>query len=142
MNPDRVAAFLTSGGSRTSHTAILARALGIPAVVAVNKQSLDAIEDGTLLALDGTAGEVYVRPDEQVIRIFDERREAQEALLNHYKAESNYPVETLDGYQACLVANVELPSEALNVRQRHRTSVSATMSASAFSVRNFCSSTG
>ena len=123
MNPERVAAFLTSTGSRTSHTAILARALGIPAVVAVNKQSLDAIEDGTLLALDGTAGEVYVRPDEQVLRIFDERREAQEALLNHYKAESNYPVETLDGYQACLVANVELPSEALSVRQRHNVGI-------------------
>lgn len=123
MDSNRVAAFLTSSGSRTSHTAILARALGIPAVVALSKPKLDAIDDGTQVALDGTTGEVYVRPDEQVIKIFKERREAQNALLIHYKAESNYPVETLDGYQACLVANVELPSEALNVRQRHNVGI-------------------
>ncbi|MBP5674081.1 MAG: phosphoenolpyruvate--protein phosphotransferase [Victivallales bacterium] len=123
MNPERVSAFLTSGGSRTSHTAILARALGIPAIVAVNKAKLDTVEDGTPVALDGTTGEVFIRPDEAVERLFEERREAAEALLSHYKAESNYPVETLDGYQACLVANVELPSEALNVRQLHNVGI-------------------
>lgn len=123
MDSKRVAAFLMSGGSRTSHTAILARALGIPAIVAVEKRFLDVVEDGTLVALDGGTGEVFVEPNAEVVSEFDRRRAAAEVLFDHYLAESKHPVETLDGYQACLVANVELPSEALTVAKKHNVGI-------------------
>lgn len=123
MDSKRVAAFLMSGGSRTSHTAILARALGIPAIVAVEKRFLDVVEDGTLVALDGGTGEVFVEPNSEVISEFDRRRAAAAVLFDHFLAESKHPVETLDGYQACLVANVELPSEALTVAQKHNVGI-------------------
>lgn len=122
LDSERVLGFVTSGGSRTSHTAILSRALGIPAVVAV-QESLDVVVSGSDMILDGDSGEIRVNPSAKSRREFDLKRIAVQALQEQLQADSDRPVETLDGYQACLVANVELPSEALSVRQRYNVGI-------------------
>ncbi len=65
INPANVTGIVTELGGRTSHSAILARALEIPAVVAVNGL-LDEVKDGDTVVLDGSAGEVYVNPEAEV----------------------------------------------------------------------------
>ena len=122
LDPARVAAFITASGSRTSHTAILARALNIPAVVAV-KEPLSCIRNGTRLALDGASGVIHVDPTEETIAIIERRNQRQRAWMSQILSESNQPAETLDGYQVRLVANVELPVEAMNVRQRYNVGI-------------------
>lgn len=122
LNPARVAAFITASGSRTSHTAILARALNIPAVVAI-KEPLNVIRNGTRLALDGASGVIHVDPTPETITVFEQRNLRQRAWMSQILSESNQPTETLDGYQARLVANVELPVEAMNVRQRYNVGI-------------------
>lgn len=122
MDPRLIAAFITAGGSRTSHTAILARALGIPAIVAV-PDGLDGLESGAIVALDGETGEIHVNPDRSTIAAFLQETSRQKAWLSSLLAENNQPAETLDGYQTCLVANVELPAEALTVRERYNVGI-------------------
>ncbi|HPY89407.1 MAG TPA: phosphoenolpyruvate--protein phosphotransferase [Lentisphaeria bacterium] len=122
MDPRLIAAFITAGGSRTSHTAILARALGIPAIVAL-PNGIDVLEPGTIVALDGETGEIHVNPDRDTIAAFLQETDRQKAWLSSLLAENHQPAETLDGYQTCLVANVELPSEAMTVHERYNVGI-------------------
>ena len=122
LDKRKIAAFVINGGSRTSHTAILARAMGIPAIVAV-QEKLDDIPDGTKLELDLNAGTVIVAPDEETEADF-ERKDAHQRVMNEQLAsEARQPTETLDGYQASLVANVALPLEAQNVRTQYNVGI-------------------
>ncbi len=122
LDKRKIAAFVINGGSRTSHTAILARAMGIPAIVAV-QEKLDDIPDGTKLELDLNAGTVIVAPDEETEADF-ERKDAHQKVMNEQLAsEARQPTETLDGYQANLVANVALPSEAQSVRTQYNVGI-------------------
>ena len=118
----RVLAFVTAGGSRTSHTAILARALGIPAIVGI-KEGVGGIETGDELALDGDTGDIVVCPSKKTKEVFEKKARAAEKLEMQLQEDSQRPVETLDGYQACLVANVELPGEALSVRRKYNVGI-------------------
>ncbi len=118
LDETSVLAFVTASGSRTSHTAILARALGIPAVVGV-MEGIDEIETGDELALDGDTGDVYVCPSPSTKEHYAEKALEAEKLETQLQEDSKRPVETLDGYQAVLVANVELPGEALSVRRKY-----------------------
>ncbi len=122
MDPRQIAAFITAGGSRTSHTAILARALGIPAIVAV-PEGVDRLKPGMVVAMDGESGEIHVNPDADTIAAFVQETSLQQAWLSSLLAENNQPAETMDGYQTCLVANVELPSEAMSVRARYNVGI-------------------
>lgn len=96
LDPERVAGFATVLGGRTSHAAIFARSLGLPAVVGVG-DDLQDIEEGAELVVDGEAGEVIADPDESVreraatIREVEIRRE---------------PVETADGREIEVAANL------------------------------------
>ena len=122
LDESSVLAFVTAKGSRTSHTAILARALGIPAVVGV-MENIDEIETGDEIALDGDTGEVYVLPAETTKKLFSERALEAEKLETQLQEDSKRPVETLEGYQAVLVANVELPGEAMSVRRKYNVGI-------------------
>ncbi|MBO4513852.1 MAG: phosphoenolpyruvate--protein phosphotransferase [Victivallales bacterium] len=115
-------AFITCSGSRTSHTAILARALSIPAIVAV-KQSLDDIPDDALIAMDAKQGIAFVNPSQEIVDTLEERRRQRQQLSEMYATASNRLPETRDGYQTYLVANVELPSEALNVKEKYNVGI-------------------
>ncbi len=110
LRPDTTQAFVTEVGSRTSHTAIVARSLGIPAVVAV-KGVTEAINPGDLLIVDGLSGEVIVNPTQEVIEEFlDRRLQCQErrAFLSKFAKE---PAITTDGRRIAIRANIELLDE-------------------------------
>ena len=82
-----VAGFITKIGGRTSHSAIMARSMGIPAIVGAGEKA-DEIADGDLLLIDGAAGEVVAQPDEQTLADFAERQKADaahRAMLAQYK---------------------------------------------------------
>ena len=73
INPENVSGIVTELGGKTSHSAILARALEIPAVVAVNGL-MDAVKDGDSVVLDGSTGEVFVNPEASVEKEYEEKR--------------------------------------------------------------------
>ncbi len=100
----RVQAFATDAGSRTYHTAILARSLKVPAVVGLHDASV-RISAGTAVVLDGTTGELVVAPTPEMID--DAHRRAARPRRRGAAAESG-PVSTTDGVRIRLEANVEL----------------------------------
>jgi phosphoenolpyruvate-protein phosphotransferase (PTS system enzyme I) len=108
---DRVLAIVTDVGSSTYHTAIIARSLGIPAVAGL-KDATRQIPPGSLLAVDGTRGEVVVEPSGSAL---DGLRSAQELYRQEeerLRATRVLPARTLDGVEVRLEANVEFPEEA------------------------------
>jgi phosphoenolpyruvate-protein phosphotransferase (PTS system enzyme I) len=105
-----VRGFATDVGGRTSHTAIVARALGIPAVVGLTSITKD-VSPGDLIIIDGNRGVVIVNPDAETLaenRVFEKRREALEIELQEL---AELPATTLDGYTVSLQANIEFPAE-------------------------------
>lgn len=110
LNKNLVKGFVTNIGGRTSHSAILARSMEIPSVVATNT-IMDNVNDGDLVVLDGTTGEVFINPDEAVVKEYTEKKEAFEA----YKAELKTLVDaesvSTDGHKALLVANIGSPED-------------------------------
>jgi phosphotransferase system enzyme I (PtsI) len=114
MNKARVKALVMDMGSRTSHTAILARAFNIPAVLGLSVISRE-IKDGDRLVVDGGTGHVIVNPDRAVLL-------QHEGLISHFLksrdellATRDLPAETTDGYRVALKANIEIPEEAEQV---------------------------
>ncbi|MBC7349428.1 MAG: phosphoenolpyruvate--protein phosphotransferase [Candidatus Aminicenantes bacterium] len=97
-------------GGQTSHTAILARSLGIPAVVGLHDISLQ-VKNGDFIIVDGTDGEVIVNPTPAVRREFQSKRERYEAYQRELKKIARLKPETLDGVRFTPLANIELPEE-------------------------------
>jgi len=105
MDKERALGFCTAIGGTTSHTAILARSLGLPAVVGLGEGALN-IPDRTPLIIDGGKGLVIVNPDESTLADY---RARQEALLTQQlaaKRAAQRPAQTLDGQRVEVVANV------------------------------------
>ncbi|MBL1067205.1 phosphoenolpyruvate--protein phosphotransferase [Streptomyces sp. 7-21] len=104
LDPSLVLAFITAEGGPTSHTAILARALGVPAVVALPEAG--ALAEGTVVAVDGGTGEVVLRPtaeERAALARSEERRRAAAARAG--------PGATADGHAVPLLANVGGPED-------------------------------
>ena len=99
---------VTEMGARSSHTAILARTFGVPAVVGIGPLSIE-VEDDELVLVDGFTGEVTVGPALEERREAEARRDRFTAFL---KAERSTTAVTRDGVSISVTANVELPSEA------------------------------
>ena len=111
MRKEKVLGFATDMGGGTSHVALLAKSMGIPAVVGL-KNLFDQIQDRQTVILDGTKGEVLICPDEQTLREYETRRKhllQKTAQLSELKA---LPAETKDGRRIELSANIELPADA------------------------------
>jgi len=113
----RFAAFLTDLGGPTSHTAIVARSLNVPAVVATHN-ARQLIRENELLIVDGTTNVVIVNPDKSVLaeyRLKQSELELERAKLKRLKSKA---ATTIDGHHVDLCANIELPedlSEAIEV---------------------------
>ena len=116
IRPENVAGIVTELGGKTSHSAILARALEIPAVVAV-PDLMSQVENGHVIVLDGSEGIVYVDPDQAVVDEFAAKREK---FLKEKKELEQYigkPTVTKDGVHIELVANIGKPEDLEKVLQ-------------------------
>ncbi|MCF7837769.1 MAG: phosphoenolpyruvate--protein phosphotransferase [Candidatus Marinimicrobia bacterium] len=100
----------TDLGSRTSHTAIMARALGIPAVVGLHDVST-RVAQGDRVLLDGSKGLLVIHPSAERLRSYADREVAQQVLQAELAGLRDVPAETRDGYQVVLSANIELPGD-------------------------------
>jgi len=112
-----VKGFATDAGGRTSHTAIVARSMGIPAVVGLTDITSD-VSAGDLVIIDGNHGVVIINPDPQIL---EENRGAE---IRRLKIESEratlqeLPAQTLDGHLISLMANIEFPNEVDDALRR------------------------
>jgi phosphotransferase system enzyme I (PtsI) len=109
-----VAAFATEIGGRTSHTAILSRSLGLPAVVGA-EDLLSHVETGDPVIVDGLTGTIIIRPHEDEFKLYRERRERYQFSERQLAVYRNLPAETRDGHRIRLYANIELPEEIPHV---------------------------
>jgi phosphoenolpyruvate-protein phosphotransferase (PTS system enzyme I) len=111
----QVAAFVTDVGGSTSHTAILARSLAIPAIVALHT-ARELVREDELIIVDGTQGVVIVEPEETVLaeyRLKQHQWKLEQQKLSRIKTAT---AETLDGTVVELHANIELPSDLAAVK--------------------------
>ena len=116
INPANVTGIITELGGRTSHSAILARALEIPAVVALGG-ILEQVKDGDMAVLDGTEGTVLINPDDAVLAEYQNKRDA---FLKEKKDLEQYigkPSVTKDGVSVELVGNIGKPEDVDKVLQ-------------------------
>ena len=111
LAPDRVMAIATARGSTTAHAAILARALGLPAVVGLGPSVL-GITDGTTLLLDGEAGTVMVDPPDDMVSDARERRERAAQRRAAAREHASAPAVTRDGKPIEVFANLGTGSDA------------------------------
>lgn len=116
LDKNKVLGFVTMRGSSSSHTAILARTMNIPAIIGVGSQLKDEF-DGCEAIIDGYAGDVYINPDHDTIQKMREKQEAKErqaALLLELKGRENI---TLDGRHIEIFANIGNSSDVGAVLQ-------------------------
>jgi len=116
------AGFVTDVGGPTSHTAILARSLALPAIVALH-HAREMIEEDDWLILDGHAGVLIVAPDDAVLEEYRLKRGALELEKKKLKRLKHAAATTLDGFEVELHANIELPEDAKTARDAGATGI-------------------
>lgn len=109
------AAFVTDVGGATSHTAILARSLNIPSIVALQR-ARTLIRDGELLIIDGTQGVVIVNPDKDTLAEYKLKQEQWQIEQQKLKRIKLTKAVTLDGTAIDLYANIEVPDDVVQVK--------------------------
>ncbi|MDQ2931035.1 MAG: phosphoenolpyruvate--protein phosphotransferase [Gemmatimonadota bacterium] len=111
LDREAIAAIATDAGTRISHVAILARSLGIPAVVGL-RDATSRLRTGEMAILDGAAGTISVNPTADEIRHFNERSKREAKLTEELELLRSAEAITLDGERLVLRANVDFPEEA------------------------------
>jgi phosphoenolpyruvate-protein phosphotransferase (PTS system enzyme I) len=112
INISKVMGFITDVGGRTSHAAIMAQSLKIPAVVGLETVT-DHVHDGTLLIVDGQTGDVIIDPDDDEIILYQEKQLQREMFESSIIRLSHLPAETVDGLRVAVKANIELLEEVV-----------------------------
>ena len=105
LNKDFVLGFCIAEGGSTSHTAILARGLGIPAVVGAGT-AVEHITNGDELVIDGDAGIIVINPDQGQVKEFNKRQKNFQKIKAEAEAITHQPAITTDGHQVEVVANI------------------------------------
>jgi phosphotransferase system enzyme I (PtsI) len=118
----KYAGFVTDLGGVTSHTAIVARSLNIPAIVGAHT-ARQMVREGELLIVDGVNGVLIVAPDELVLEEYKQRQRELDLGRQKLKRIRTTPATTLDGTAVDLHANIELPQDVLQVRESGATGV-------------------
>lgn len=110
MDKKQVIGFITDVGGRTAHTAILARSLGIPAVVGLESATA-LVREGLPVIIDGTSGTVILNPSQATFKEYLEKKQLYEYLEQELLSYRELAAETLDGHSITLRGNVELTEE-------------------------------
>ena len=117
FNKKFVKGIASDAGGRTSHAAIVARSLGIPAVVALEDLT-ESVSGGDTVIIDGNRGIVIVNPDDETIRQYEEYSQEFVELEHKLDAIREKPAVTRDGVKVTLLGNIEFPEEAEMVLQK------------------------
>ncbi|MEE8179877.1 MAG: phosphoenolpyruvate--protein phosphotransferase, partial [bacterium] len=110
MDKEKVLGFVTDIGGRTSHTAIMARSLTIPAVVGTGDIT-QRIESGETIIIDGGEGVAVVNPQKSTLERYLKKRKQLTVLEKRLGKLKKSPAQTTDGHRIALMANIELPKE-------------------------------
>ena len=110
----KVLGLVTAKGSANSHTAILARTMGLPAITGIG-DAFDPADDGHVAVIDGTSGAVFVDPDEATLTEYRRRKAEAEEHLSLLRKLKGKPTETKSGQRVHLYANISRPSDAAAV---------------------------
>ena len=110
LDPEKVRGIVLDVGGPTSHTVILARSMGIPAVVGLGNVCR-SIEPDDVIIVDGENGVVIVDPDEETLRRCRDRLEGLVKREKHLLGLKELPARTLDGHRLSMLANIEIPGE-------------------------------
>ena len=115
MHKKNVSAFVTDVGGKTSHTAIMAKSLEIPAVVGVEGVTA-RIKSQDMLIVDGETGTVIIDPDEETLRFYQEEEIKLKGIAERFWAVKDEPAITRDGKAIEVSANIEFPEEVSSVK--------------------------
>ncbi|MFC4712894.1 phosphoenolpyruvate--protein phosphotransferase [Planococcus dechangensis] len=114
LNPKYIKGFITDIGGRTSHSAILARTLEIPAIVGA-KTALATIDNGTIVIIDGEQGDILIDPDDATLAEYKEKHEAYSRQKAEWAKLKNEATVTKDGVAVELGANIGTPKDLTGV---------------------------
>jgi len=115
MHTQNVAAFVTDIGGKTSHTAIMAKSLEIPAVVGLEGITFK-VNPGDILIVDGSLGLVIINPDEQALKEYQQKLEKLKGIADKFLAVKDLSAVTSDGRIIVINANIEFPDEVPSVK--------------------------
>ena len=107
-----VVGFATEIGGKTSHSAIMAAAMNIPAVVALGDGFINDVKTGDLVLIDGREGNIYINPTDEVIKEFDEKKERYEKEVKRLASYIDKLGETKDGHRVVIEGNIGTPADA------------------------------
>lgn len=106
LDPSLTLGFVTAQGGLTSHSAILARTLGIPAIVGMGNNLLENVPGGTFIVMDGRTGELLIEPDEGIIGRYQKVKSQRESQMQILKAAAEKDAVTANGRRVEVAANV------------------------------------
>ncbi|MFY0544063.1 phosphoenolpyruvate--protein phosphotransferase [Brevibacillus sp. H7] len=112
LDKEKVKGFVTNIGGRTSHSAIMARTMEIPAVVGMSDIT-EQLQTGDLIIVDGLEGEVHVRPDQAVIQAYEAKQQAYLQQKEEWARLVQEATVTADGHRVELAANIGNPHDAV-----------------------------
>jgi len=115
MHKQSVSAFITDIGGKTSHTAIMAKSLEIPAVVGVQDATI-RIKQGDILIVDGSTGVVIIDPDEATLSEYRQEEKKLKGVTEKFFLVKDLPAMTLDGKKIDISGNIEFPEEVPSVK--------------------------
>jgi len=115
MHTKNVAAFVTDIGGKTSHTAIMAKSLEIPAVVGL-EEITSKVNPGDILIVDGSLGIVIIDPDEETLRNYQQKLEKLKGIADKFLLVKDLLAVTADGRTILINANIEFPDEVPSVK--------------------------
>lgn len=110
LDKTKIAGFLLSGGAAAGHTAILARTMGIPAVIGLSESLLTSYE-GRMAILDGSTGSVIVEPNEDMLKRFRERQQQEAEKQGWMEKIKGQPNRTRDGQEVRIYCNISTPND-------------------------------
>ncbi len=115
MHKQSVSGFITDIGGKTSHTAIMAKSLEIPAVVGV-QEATTKIKPGDILIVDGSVGIIIVNPDEETLNNYRQEEVKLKGITDKFLSAKDLPATTIDGKEVEISGNIEFPDEVPAVK--------------------------